>query len=339
MFGTLEPDVYFYGAQIEKIASDKYRIKKGGFTTCVQPTARWEIVSGTATLQARSLRGSSATPSSRSRTFRSSICRCSTTRFRRTIAPPGFLLPMYGSSLATGSSISNAFFWAINRSQDATFFHDWMFSRGNGLGAEYRYLLAPQAQGDLRYYWLDEKEAVINGLVRNPRQSKSLRGGLTQNLPLGLSARARVDYITDVTVRQTYDHDFYNASNSTRQFSGGVSGAWRNLSTNASYNQTETFYLQDSTVTGQTPGLTAALSGVRLGPLPLFASVNAEAGRNVFIRRSGDHGAGSQPDEGRHRALDQGRAQHAAVPPGERDGLVSHDLLQRKPGGGPQDPD
>ena len=50
MFGTLEPDVYFDGATIEKIGLDKYRITKGGFTTCVQPTPRWEIVSGTATL-------------------------------------------------------------------------------------------------------------------------------------------------------------------------------------------------------------------------------------------------------------------------------------------------
>ena len=31
---------------IEKIDADKYRITKGGFTTCVQPTPRWEIVSG-----------------------------------------------------------------------------------------------------------------------------------------------------------------------------------------------------------------------------------------------------------------------------------------------------
>ncbi len=285
MFGTLEPDVYFYGVEIEKIASDKYRIKKGGFTTCVQPTPRWEIVSGSATLRLDHyvmLRNAIVEVKDVPVFYLPMLYYPIQEDDRAT----GFLLPMYGSSLATGSSISNAFFWAINRSQDATFFHDWMFSRGNGLGTEYRYLLAPQAQGDIRYYWLDEKEAVINGQVRNPRQSKSLRGGLTQNLPFGLSARARVDYITDVTVRQTYDHDFYNASNSTRSIVGGISGAWRNLSMNTSYNRTETFYLDSSTVTGQTPGLTAALSGVKLGPLPLFASVNTEAGRNLFIRRS-----------------------------------------------------
>ena len=84
-----------------------------------------------------------------------------------------------------------------------------MFSRGNGLGTEYRYVLGPQAQGNLRYYWLDEKEAIVNGAPRTARQSKTIQGGLSQNLPFGLSARARVDYFTNVTVQQTYSHDFY----------------------------------------------------------------------------------------------------------------------------------
>ena len=153
MFGTLEPDVYFYGVEIEKIASDKYRIKKGGFTTCVQPTPRWEIVSGSATLRLDHyvmLRNAIVEVKDVPVFYLPMLYYPIQEDDRAT----GFLLPMYGSSLATGSSISNAFFWAINRSQDATFFHDWMFSRGNGLGTEYRYLLAPQAQGDIRYYWL-----------------------------------------------------------------------------------------------------------------------------------------------------------------------------------------
>ena len=145
----------------------------------------------------------------------------------------GFLMPMYGSSLATGSSISNAFFWAINRSQDATLFHDWMFSRGNGLGTEYRYMLGPQAQGDFRYYWLDEKEAVINGQTRQPRQSKTIRGGLSQNLPFGLSARGarrlrhRRHGAADLQPRLLQRLEQHAA-----RYEGGVSGAWRNLSAN-----------------------------------------------------------------------------------------------------------
>jgi LPS-assembly protein len=287
MFGTLEPDVYFHGATIEKIGADKYRITKGGFTTCVQPTPRWEIVSGTATLNLDDyvIMRNAIVSVKNVPVFYLPLLYYPIQKDDRAT---GFLLPMYGSSLATGSTISNAFFWAINRSQDATFFHDWMFSRGNGLGAEYRYLMGPQAQGDFKYYWLDEKETLFNGGLRPARRSKTMRGGLSQNLPLGLSARARVDYVTDVTVRQTYNHDFANAVNSTRSYSGGVSGAWRSLSVSGSYDRTESFFNETtSTVNGREPGVTAALSGVRLGRLPVFASVNAEAGRVILINRFG----------------------------------------------------
>jgi LPS-assembly protein len=288
MFGTMEPDVYFYGQEIEKIGSDKYRINKGGFTTCVQPTPRWEIVSNNATVNLHDYV-----------VLRNAVIQVKDVPvfylpvlyypIQEDDRATGFLLPAYGSSLAMGSSISNAFFWAINRSQDATFFHDWMFSRGNGLGTEYRYLLGPQAQGNLRYYWLDENEAIVNGQTRNARRSQTLQGGLSQNLPLGLSARARVDYFTNVTVQQTYNHDFYNASNSNRTYSGGLSGAWRSLSVNGQFLRNEVFSGEtDSTVSGFAPGLLAALSGVQLGRLPLFASVNAETARVLYVENYGE---------------------------------------------------
>jgi LPS-assembly protein len=288
MFGSLEPDVYFYGSEIEKVGPDKYRINKGGFTTCVQPTPRWEIVSGNATVNLDDYV-----------VLRNAVVRVKDVPvfylpllyypIQEDDRATGFLLPQYGSSLAMGSSVSNAFFWAINRSQDATFFHDWMFSRGNGLGSEYRYMLGPQAQGNLRYYWLDEQQAVINGTTRNPRRSKTIQGALTQNLPFGLSARARVDYFTNVTVQQTYNHDFAMASNSNRTIDGGISGSWRSLSVNGMFQRIETFYNgEDSTVSGRAPGFTASLSGVRLGPLPVFATVNAEAARVLYVENFGE---------------------------------------------------
>jgi lipopolysaccharide assembly outer membrane protein LptD (OstA) len=287
MFGGLEPDVYFYGETIEKIGVDKYKITKGWFTTCVQPTPRWEIISDSATLRLDHYV-----------TLRHAVIEVKDVPvfylpmlyypIQKDDRATGILMPMYGSSLAQGSTISNAFFWAIDRSQDATIFHDWMFSRGNGVGAEYRYVFGPQSNGDFKYYWLDEKEAVINGGQRPARQSKTMRGGMSQNLPFGLRASGRVDYFTNVTVQQTYNHDFYNASNSNRNYQGGVSGSWRNLSVNSQYLRNEAFANDNaSTVSGQTPGFNAALSGVKVGRLPLFATVNAEAARLLYIRNNG----------------------------------------------------
>ncbi len=44
----------------------------------------------------------------------------------------GFLIPTYGASTIRGQTIHNAFFWAINRSQDATVLHDWYSKTGHG---------------------------------------------------------------------------------------------------------------------------------------------------------------------------------------------------------------
>ena len=285
MFGTLEPDVYFFGTTIEKVGPDTYRIKKGSFTTCVQPTPRWEIVSGSATINL----GDYAI-------LKNAVVHVKDVPvfYLPVIYYPiqdddratGFLIPTYGASTYRGQSISNAFFWAINRSQDATVFHDWFFSRGTGMGSEYRYLLAPTAQGNFRAYWLNEKEAVVNGQTQAARKSTQINGGLSQGLPGHLTARARVDYFSNLTVQQLYNNNFYNASQSTRTIGAGVSGAWRGLAVSGNYQRNENFYnATDSFVGGFAPGVTATFSGQKLPRLPLYFSINAEVAQIVNLQK------------------------------------------------------
>lgn len=286
MFGTLEPDVYFYGAQIEKVGADKYRINKGGFTTCVQPTPRWEIVSGRATVNLNDYV-----------VMRNAVVRVKDVPvfylpimyypIQEDDRATGFLLPMYSSATYTGSSISNAFFWAINRSQDLTLFHDLFFTGGTGVGSEYRYLFGPTAQGNFRAYWLDEKEAVVSGVNRPARKSQIFTGGLGQGLPLGLSARANINYSTDVTTQQLYSNNFYDATTSRRTLAGGITGAWGGLSMNAVYTRNEYFYnATDSQIDGRAPGLSVTYSGRKLPLLPAYLSVTADAATVLYIGKT-----------------------------------------------------
>ena len=67
----------------------------------------------------------------------------------------GFLMPSYGASSYKGHTISNAFFWAINRSQDATFLHDWYSKTGQSIAGEYRYV-SLGGTGNLRTNFLNE---------------------------------------------------------------------------------------------------------------------------------------------------------------------------------------
>ncbi|MGH9385970.1 MAG: LPS-assembly protein LptD, partial [Vicinamibacterales bacterium] len=286
MFGTLEPDVYFYGSTIEKIGDDKYKITRGGFTTCVQPAPRWEIVSGSATVNLDDyvILRNAVIQVKHVPVFYLPVLYYPIQDDDRAT---GFLIPFWGTSTYRGQSISNAFFWAISRSQDATLVHDWYFSRGQGMGTEYRYLLAPSAQGNFRAYWLNEKSSVVNGVSSPERRSAEYKGGLSQGFPLGITGRVRVEYFTDVTVQQLYNNNFYDASRSTRTFGGGFSGAWKGLSLNSNYQRTEFFTSPtDSYVSGQAPGLSISYSGRRLGPLPIYASINAEGSNLLYIQKS-----------------------------------------------------
>lgn len=291
MFGTLEPDVYFYGETIEKIDVDKYRLTRGGFTTCVQPTPRWQIVSGRATINLDDyviLRNAVIQVKDVPVFYLPILYYPIQSDDRAT----GLLIPTYGRSTYRGQSISNAFFWAINRSQDATLLHDWFMSRGQGAGVEYRYVASAQSQGDFRAYGLKEKAGTIEtgeGVVTEPeRNNYWLRANVAQSLPGGLRGRARLDYFSDISVEQLFNNNLYQSTFSTRSLGGGISGSWGGLSVSGNYQRTESFYNStDSFVSGSAPGLVASFSGQRLGSLPVYASINADASQTLWQQRSG----------------------------------------------------
>ena len=114
-FGNQEADVYFYGEMIEKLGPRRYRITRGGFTTCVQPTPRWEVAERQRHAESQRLRGRAEHGAAGQR-------RAGDVPADDLLPDPedqratGFLLPTYGTSTLRGQAISNAFFWAISRS-------------------------------------------------------------------------------------------------------------------------------------------------------------------------------------------------------------------------------
>lgn len=302
MFGTLEPDVYFYGETIEKIADDKYRLTRGSFTTCVQPTPRWDVVTGSATINLEDYA-----------ILRNAVIRVKDVPvfylpvlyypIQSDDRATGFLLPTYGTSTFRGQSLSNAFFWAINRSQDLTLMHDWYTRTGQGVGGEYRYLLAPGSEGFMRAYYLNQKESVFEGAgggnnVLPAETSYELRGSVAQQLPAGFRARANLDYFSSLTTQQLYNTDIYNASRRQRTIAGSVTGVWGGVSLTGNFQQSELFDTPTSSiVNGYAPSVLANLSSKRLGAWPVYLSVQSE-GTNVIYQ---DKRAGRVDDRGLFR--------------------------------------
>ena len=290
--GGQEPDVYFYGDTVEKIGDDKYRITNGGFTTCVQPTPRWQITSGSVTLRldhyaflTNAVIKAKGVPVFYLPALYYPI--------QKDDRATGILMPTYGASTYKGFTLSNAFFWAINRSQDATFMYDWFKQRGQGFGGEYRYVAGPGSNGYAKFYNLREHESTYTDdagdqTVLPARTSYEVRSSASHALGRRWTARGRVDYFTDITVNQAYNTDIYDTSRSSRMYGGGISGSLQGFSINGTYDRTEYFAgVDDSTVTGSSPahhGLAQREAAVR--GAPAYFSLNTEYASLVRQNRS-----------------------------------------------------
>ena len=157
--GPIDPDVQFYGETLEKVSDDTYVITNGGFTSCVQANPRWQMTSGSLRLRVDHyalLRNMMLKVKGVPALYLPYMYYPLSSDGRST----GFLMPSYGSSTYKGHTISNAFFWAINRSQDATFLHDWYSKTGQSIAGEYRYV-SISGSGNFRSSLLNERPTQL----------------------------------------------------------------------------------------------------------------------------------------------------------------------------------
>lgn len=278
LFGAQEPDAYFWGAELKKLGPARYRISRGGFTTCVQPTPRWEIASGSVTLNL-----------DRYALLTNSIFRVKGVPLlylpvfyypiQEDDRATGFLIPTYGASTFRGQTLSNAFFWAIGRSHDATLFHDWMSKAGQQVGGEYRYILSPASQGYTQFSFLDERSTAGSGGAGPlpARRSYSLRGDVTQALPANFRARANVDYFSSIETQQQYQQDLFRATNRSRRIGTHLSGTIGQYLVSATVDRNDVFYTATSLATyGSLPRVSISRPERPIGRSRIYFGLNGE---------------------------------------------------------------
>lgn len=291
--GSQEPNAFFWGEELHKAGASEYRIVKGGFTTCVQPTPRWDVSSGSITLKLDDYA-----------LLRNSVFRIKGVPVmylpifyyptQEDDRATGFLMPIYGTQTLQGHKISNQFFWAISRNQDATFAHDWFSKSGNGFGGEYRYVMAPGSEGAATVYMLKEREITAEEATPTlrPRPASSsyrIDGGLTQRLGPGLRAQANVNYFTSLQTQQRYQQDVFRATQRYRTFGGNLTGNWAEYVFSARVDQSDYFDAQDTlTRNGSLPRITISRGERALGQLPIYLGANAEYVTIVRSRFSDD---------------------------------------------------
>ncbi|HET9467822.1 MAG TPA: putative LPS assembly protein LptD [Vicinamibacterales bacterium] len=274
------PDVQFYGETLEKTGIDTYVITNGGFTSCVQANPRWEMTSGSLKLRVDHyalLRNMFLKVKGVPAIYLPVMYYPLSKENRNT----GFLMPSYGSSSYKGQTISNAFFWAINRSQDATFLHDWFSKTGQAIAGEYRYV-SLGGSGNIRTDFLNEKAITFTDLDGRETEQPGRRtfrtyGNLSQSLGGSWYAQGQADYSSDLTVDRLYDSDIARATRTNRSYGGSVSGTAKGLRVTGTYNRNEYFAENGtSSLRGTAPRINVARPDRLLPGLPVYASVTSE---------------------------------------------------------------
>jgi LPS-assembly protein len=298
LFGSQEPDAYFWGETIEKIGPKTYRITRGGFTTCVQPTPRWEMVAGTVTLtlEKRAVMTNMVLKVKDVPVF---FLPAMYYPINKEDRATGFLIPIYGQSDIKGQTLSNRFFWAINRSQDATLYHSYYSKTGQSFGAEYRYVQSGASSGNVQtsivrehdsttYVESDGTETVVPGI-----DSFTVTGTVLQQLPANLRLTGNANYFSSLVAQQRYQQEIYRATNRTRNFGINVAGNWGANSLSGTVDRNETFTNDtESTVSGSAPRLNYSRSEKRIGGVPLYFGATSEY---VDLVRTGRTPAGEIP--------------------------------------------
>jgi LPS-assembly protein len=135
---TSSSPLSFSGKLVEQIGPEEYVLHHGSVTSCELPRPKWTFTAARIILKV----GSSA------HVYNAAFRLKGVPVFYLPYASPpverlgresGFLIPNFGTSNTKGTVVGDSFYWAINRSMDATVGGEYLSKRGWALQESYRY--------------------------------------------------------------------------------------------------------------------------------------------------------------------------------------------------------
>ena len=155
--GYAEPTIIFEAARIEQTSKEQMVLHDATFTACTQPTPYWSFKLGRGVLEL----GEYAYLHHMS--FKLGKATIFYTPYLvwpiKTDRASGLLFPEFGFSERSGTIVSEAWYWAIGRSVDSTFYFDYMSESGYGFGNEFRYRPSETGRGIFTGYYIRDQVA------------------------------------------------------------------------------------------------------------------------------------------------------------------------------------
>ena len=258
----------FSGKIVEKTSEDEYVIDHGSVTSCELPHPKWTFSAAKIIIEV----GNSA------HIYHTVFwLKGIPVIYLPFAAPPvervgrqsGFLLPVLGTSSVKGTILGDSFYWAINRSMDATLGAEYLSKRGWLLHEIFRARPNPTSYIDFDYFG-------VNDRLNQSGQDIKLNGETI--LPYDFRGVASLNYLSSFVFRLAFAESFSQAVNSEVNSVAFVSKTYQGFSLNAFASRYQNF---QSTTPGDVvtifhaPGIELSSVDQRLGRSPLFWSYDA----------------------------------------------------------------
>ena len=295
--GNLGTDYFFTGSAVHKLSDERFTILDAQFTACEATDGKvpdWSFRARKVDVNA------SGYAKTRGASFR--VKNAPVVYMPYMLWPvkssrvSGFLMPKPGFSTRRGPSLGLGYFWAINRSYDATFNVDLYagapagaesaFSEESfwGLGTEFRYHPTEGTEGAFDGYLIDDVE-------RGEQRWRVRWNHVSNDLPGGFRGVVRVEDVSDFDFFRDFERRVDRNSRRQLYSTAFISGNWDNQSLNVQFDQRKTFITAEREVQlRQLPEIEYKLRSTRLGESPLYVKVKSSLhylDTNRSARRTG----------------------------------------------------
>jgi LPS-assembly protein len=266
----------FTGKLVEKTGPEHYVVHDGSVTSCELPHPKWRFSAHRVTME---LGRNAVLYNSTFRLFGVPVLFLpfATHPLQPLPRQSGFLIPHIGTSNIKGKTIGESFYWAINRSMDATLGAEFFSRRGWAQHGEFRARPSETSYADLTYFGV-----VDRGIGSPPVGQGGQDVRLKSEGRFGHNFRgvANIEYLSSFVFRLAFNEVFAQAVNSEVKSQAFLSNTTHGFSYNALAQRYQNF---ESTNKGDVITIvhvpTVNLSSVerRLGRSPLFWSFDSQA--------------------------------------------------------------
>ena len=273
--GEVGPGFFITAEEAHRTADGRYELKNATVTTCCDaPQRGWTLALARATVDPHkrvTARGSLFRLEKIPMLYLPYVTVPSSDRDRST----GFLIPSTSTSTTKGRSLRESFYWAINRSADATFSGEYFTKRGPAGAIDFR------ARPDENAYIRVDSFFAKDRKGQGGRSARILAYG---DVARGFRAVADMNLVNSFVFRQVYE-DGLNIISSPLEHSLAFTSRNRPYSSmNFLFARSGVFFTDERTVAlRKFPAIEMSLPLRPLGKLPVYFS--ADAGFAGIARR------------------------------------------------------